>query len=478
MGRYHSPMRFLATMILVTLAALPAGAVELPDLGESARATVSEAQEAQLGREIMRQARGDRDYLDDAEVVEYLNGLGGRLVAASPAPYRQFEFFAVRDASINAFALPGGYIGVHTGLVSAARSESELAGVLAHEIAHVTQSHIARMVDSQKGSALTSLAALAVAILAARANNPEVAQAAITTVQAMTIQSQLDFTREHEKEADRIGLQTLSASGYDPAGMASFFERLQAQGRLYESQAPAYLRTHPLTHERMADLQNRIGELPYRQRLDSLEFQLVRARVQAFEGEAAEAYRRFKALAAGNDDVASRYGLALAALRAGERAAAAKAAARFPATPASPMLVTLAAQVQAETGQPDRALAILRAGLTRYSGYKPLAYAYVRALLAAGKVDEARRFVIERQRWWADDPRLYRLLAECNHGLGRRAEGHLAQAEAHIRQDQPSLALEQLQLARQAGDGDFYTLSMVDARLRELREREQREAKP
>ncbi|NTV96843.1 MAG: M48 family metallopeptidase [Thiobacillus sp.] len=466
-------------MILVVCTAFPARAYELPDLGESARTTMSEAQEGQLGREIMRQIRVDKDFLDDAEATEYINRLGRQLVAASPAPYRHFEFFIVRDPSINAFALPGGYVGVHTGLISAARNESELAGVLAHEISHVTQNHIARIVDSQKGSALTSLAALAIAILAARSDNPQMAQAAIATAQAMQIQSQLDYTREHEKEADRVGLQTLADSGYDPAGMASFFERLLAKGRLYQSEAPAYLRTHPLTHERMADLQNRLGEMKYRQHADSLDFQLVRARVQASEGEAADAYNYFKALAGSRQsDDATRYGYVIAALRAGERDAATKAFGKLDPDLASPMLVTLAARLRLETNQPVKALAILKAGLAKYSGYRPLAYTYVHALLAAGRADEARAFVTERLRIWEDDQNLFRLLAESDHALGRRAEGHLAQAEAHILLDQPAQAMEQLQLARQAGDGDFYTLSVVDARLRELREREQREKKP
>jgi predicted Zn-dependent protease len=469
-------MRLLSTMILVALIGAPAAASELPDLGESARVTMSEAQEAEYGREVMRLIRADKDYLDDPEVVEYLNSLGDRLVAASPAPYRHFRFFLVRDASINAFALPGGYIGVHTGLISAARDESELAGVLAHEIAHVTQSHIARIVDAQRGTALTTLAALAVAILAARADNSQVAQAAITTAQAVTMQKALDYTREHEKEADRVGLQTLSESGYDPAGMVSFFERLQSQGRLYESQAPAYLRTHPLTHERMADLQNRLGKLSYRQHADSTDFRLIRARIQAAEGEAGAAYQRFKALAAIQDDEATRYGLALAALRAGERERAAVVVAGLMTASSSPMVFTLAARLHLEAGQPDRAQAVLRDGLARHSGYKPLVYAHVRALLAGGKAGEARSLVMERLRWWPEDAALYRLLAESNQAAGRRAEAHLAEAEAHIRLDQPGPAMEQLQLARQAGDGDFYTLSIIDARLRELREREQKRA--
>ncbi len=470
-------MRLLLTMLLAAVAALPAGAVELPDLGESARATVSEQEEAKLGGEVMRQIRGDKDYLDDPEVVDYLNRLGDQLVAVSPTPYRNFEFFVVRDDSLNAFALPGGFIGVHTGLIAAARNESELAGVLAHEIAHVTQNHMARIVDAQKGSALTSLAALAVAILASRSDNPDLAQAAMVGAQAMTIQRQLDFTREHEKEADRIGLQTLSESGYDPAGMASFFERLQSQGRLYESQAPAYLRTHPLTHERIADLQSRLADMKYKQHSDSLDFQLVQAKIQAGQGDPVQAYKKFKARVAVRNEAATRYGLALAAVRAGEIGEATKIANALEREQGSPMVVSLSARIDQAGGKPEQAVETLRAGLAKHSGYKPLAYAYGQALLSTGKAAMARDFVTERLRWWPDDAGLFRLLAQSDHAVGRRSEGHLAQAEVHIRLDEPALALEQIMLARQAGDGDFYTQSVIDARLRELREREKHDAK-
>ena len=460
--------------------AVPAGrpsASELPDLGEAARATVSEASEARLGREIMRQIRGDKDFLDDPEITDYLNALGERLAAASPSPGRQFEFFAVRDPLINAFALPGGFIGVHTGLISAAGDESELAGVLAHEIAHVTQNHIARIVDSQKGSALTTLAALAVAILASRSDNAQLAQAAVTTAQALAMQSQLDYTRDHEREADRVGLQTLGSAGYAPAGMVSFFERLQTQGRLYENKAPAYLRTHPLTHDRMADLQNRLAETAYRQHLDSIEFALVRAKVKAAEGDAGDALKRFAALAELHDDPSALYALTASALRAGDRARARETFTRLEKKIASPMVESLGIQVLLENAQADLALTRSQNALSRYPAYKPLAYVHARLLLRLGKATDARAFVTRQLGLWPEEPRLYRLLAEVNLALGRRAEGHLAQAEAHLRQDQPSLAMEQLLLVRSVGDGDFYALSVADARLRELRQRELEEQK-
>lgn len=481
-GRYHSAMpifrlnparTLLALSLGGLLAAAPACAIDLPDLGEAARGSFSELQEAQLGREIMRQIRTDRAYLDDGEIEDYLGTLGDRLVAANPEPTRSFRFFGVSDPTINAFALPGGFIGVHTGLIAAARNESELAGVLAHEIAHVSQNHIARMVDSQKGSALVTLAALAVAILAARSDT-NVSQAAIATAQAYSLQNQLDFTRENEREADRIGFQTLGNAGYSPAGMASFFERLQAQGRLYENNAPAYLRTHPLNHERIADMQNRIADMPYRQHQDSIEFDLVRAKVLAAEGDARSALARHAIDARARPaDVGAHYAWAAAALRAGEIGVARQALAELDRLAKAPMIDSLAARILQRAGAGEQALARLRAALRTQGSSKPLAYAYAELLLDQAQAEAARTFLVERRRLWPEDARLFGLLARAQHSLGHRAEGHWAMAEAHLLNDSLAAAREQLELARRAGDGDFYTQSVIDARLRLVREREQ-----
>lgn len=470
-------MRLRHAIALALLVAFPTRASELPDLGESARTSFSEAQEARLGREIMQQIRASRDYLDDAEITDYLNAVGDRLAASSPSPYRHFEFFVVRDPTINAFALPGGYIGVHTGLISAARNESELAAVLAHEIAHVTQNHIARMVDAQKVSGLASLAALAIAILAARSNS-QVSQAAVTMAGAMNVQSQLDFSRDHEREADRVGLQTLVQAGYSAVGMPSFFERLQAQGRLMETGAPAYLRTHPLTFQRIADMQNRVADMPYRQHQDSLEFRLVRARVWAEEGDAARALRSFEARVIDEaDDVATWYGLALAALRAGQPGRAGQAVQRLDALDArSPMVAALAMEVEQALGQIDRALARGKTALGRYSAHRPLVYTYTRTLLDANRPVEALRFVDEQLLTWPEDPVLHALKARAHSDLGQRLDAHLAQAEAHVRQGAVGAAIEQLHLAVRSGSGDFHKLSIAEARLRELRAIQQREA--
>lgn len=467
----------LSVICLALLTGLPARAVDLPDLGESARSTLSELEEVRVGREVMRQIRQHRDFVTDAELGNYLNTLGERLAASSAKPYLQFEFFAVRDATINAFALPGGFIGVHTGLLTAARNESELAGVIAHEIAHVTQNHIARLVDSQRSSGLTTLAALAVAILAAR-SNPEVAQAAVTTAQALSVQSQLDFTRENEKEADRLGFQNLDRSGFDPAGMASFFERLMTQSRFQDNSAPTYLRTHPLSHERMADLQNRLADTPYHQHQDSLEFTLLRAKLMAEEGDPRQAQQRFTAfLRERPDDAGALYGLVQASLRTGDDAGAASAFRRLAAKADSPLVETLGARIDLARGATGAAIDRLRAAQIRFSAYKPLTYAYAEALLRGKRVNEAIAHVQNGLLTWPEDARLHALLAQSRFAAGQPMEGHLAMAESYIQSDLPAAAMEQLQLALKAGGGDFYTQSIVESRLRELRQQERRDAK-
>jgi len=468
-------MQKICLIALAIFMILPAHALELPDLGEVSRVTLSEAHEDRVGREIMRQIRDSADFLDDPVLDEYLNTLGERLTAASPDPGRHFELFPVRDASINAFALPGGFIGVHTGLIAATRNESELAGVLAHEIAHVTQSHIARIVDAQKSHGLASLAALAIAILAAR-SNPEVAQAAIVTTQAMSIQNQLDFTREHEREADREGLRILSAAGFAPQGMGTFFERLQAQGRLYENNAPSYLRTHPMTYERIADIQNRLSAIPYRQVADSQEFTLVRARVEAAAGEARDALREFNVRTREHPSAAAWYGLAQASMRVGELEQAAQALdAAIKLAEPSPLLDLARAELALARGDHAAAVRFSSAGLARDSAYRPLAYLHVKALLRARQGREALTFLDERQRIWSSDARLFSLKAEAHQQLGQGAESHLAQAEAYVLADRIGAAIEQLRQAQSQSKADFYTLSIVDARMRELRDRQQTE---
>jgi predicted Zn-dependent protease len=211
---------------------------KLPDLGDSSQTLLSPAQERKLGEYIVRQIRAGGGYMDDPEVNDYLNELGNRLVTATRDVKQDFVFFAVPDPQINAFALPGGFVGVNTGLILLAQDESQLASVLAHEISHVTQHHMTRMLANQQNVLMTTLAGLALAILAAKVGGGGGAgqgtQAAIAGSQALAIQQQLNFTRENEYEADRVGFARLVAAGFDPNAMATFFDRLQRASRFVE----------------------------------------------------------------------------------------------------------------------------------------------------------------------------------------------------------------------------------------------------
>jgi len=466
---------FVLTLLVIAAIALPrAWAQALPDLGGTADAALTPQTERTIGETIMREIRlRERAYLDDPEIADYLERLGVALLAGAPQARLDFEFFAMRDPSINAFALPGGFIGVHTGLLLAAESESELAAVLAHEMAHVTQRHIARLFGAQQQQAIPAMVAIAAAILLGR-SRPDLASGAAAAVQAGSIQSQLNYTRDFEREADRIGMQTLSDAGFDARAMGAFFDKLQRQTRVADDgSVPSYLRTHPVTSERIADVEGRAATLKYRQRLDSLEFHLVRAKLRAESGDAQEAVTQHSSALRDRRyaiEAAARYALASALLRAGEpRRAAAELERLRAANAASPMIESLAARVQRALGEREAALATLREAMTRYPNRRFLAYDTANALQEAGSNELAIALITEQLRTHPRDARLHRLQAQIYAALGKRLLQHQSQAELYVLQGSLPAAIEQLQLARAAGDGDFYQLSAVEARLKALR---------
>jgi Putative Zn-dependent protease, contains TPR repeats len=312
---------------------------------------------------------------------------------------------------------------------------------------------------------------LALALLAAR-SNPQAAGAAIASTQALAVQNQLNYTREYEREADRVGFETMSKAGFDPHGMASFFTRLQRANRLSDNNAPAYLRTHPLTSQRIADMDARADAAPYVQVPDSLDFQLVRARLRAADGTPQEAVALFKAeLRDKRYSQASveHYGLALALLRARHYPAAEAEIQRLQAMPntRSPMIADLAARSAADAGQYATALARYRAAMTSYPGYRPLLYGYADALFKAGKVSDSAAFTENQLQQWPDDRRLWRLSAQAFAQLGQQLQSHRALAEALALSGNLKGAIEQVDIGLKAGDGGFYEKSAAEARRRE-----------
>jgi predicted Zn-dependent protease len=485
-------MKFLHLFLLGLLLAPAVLAEGLPDLGDYSLSVLPPQEERRIGEEIMREIRASGELVNDIEVADYLAALGYKLAANSSDNRQEFNFFVIQDPTINAFALPGGFIGVHTGLIQSARSESELASVLAHEIGHVVQKHMARMVAQQKQDTIPSIAAMAAAILMARAN-PQLGQASMTAVQAGSVQKQLDYTREHEREADRVGLQILNDSGFDTRAMPAFFETLMKSSRVAEGSAPSFLRTHPLSTERIADVRNRVEQLPYRQVPDSLEFKLIRAKLHAMQGTADDAARFFAGGLSGKesgsvaaqrkdyvltlkpaldfDEVAQRYGLVLSLMREGSPG---RARQEFnllrDMLPDHPMIETLAANLLMEEGRTREAFSAYRQALTLFPKHRGLIYAYAEALLAADQPDVAITLLVEKQLVYPNDSYLYELQSRAYTRLGRNLQRHQAQGEAYYRNYDLAAAIEQMELAVKSGDGDFYQLSIVEARLKQLRQ--------
>jgi predicted Zn-dependent protease len=462
----------IRSLLVLSLACNSLAAADLPDLGEVSRQYFSDQDEQLLSRTIMRDIYADPSYLDDPEIEAYLEQLGYRLVSVSSRNQRDFNFFVIQHSSINAFALPGGNIGVHTGLLLAAQNESELAGVLGHEIAHVTQDHIARMVAAQSQSYWPTLAALALAILASRSNS-NVASAAIASTQALAIQNQLNYTRDYER---------LTKAGFDPRGMPSFFTKLQRTNRLYDNSAPAYLRTHPLTSERIADMEARAESTPYLQIPDSLNFQLVRTRLRAREGTPQEAVKVFQGQLQDKrytQAATVHYGLALAFLRARAYANAESEIQKLSVLKIhTPMIATLAGRVAQEGGQDKLALERYRTGIAAYPGYRPLLYGYADSLLKVNRAQESSSFLATQLSLWPRDIRFWRLAAQAHMRLNQRSQGHRAIAEGYALSGNLTAAIEQINLAIKADDGGFYELSTAEARRREWQELEKSQRKP
>jgi predicted Zn-dependent protease len=470
----------------------------LPILGDAARGDLSPVLERKLGEEIMRDIRRDRDFLDDAPILEYLNTFGSGLVASYPGARGEtnadYYFFAVRDGQLNAFALPGGFIAVHSALLLAAQSESELASVLGHEIGHVAQRHIARMIGQQKQDALIPLAAMVLAALAARGSG-DAAMGVMAGGQGLAIQRQLNFSRDAEREADRVGFQIMSKGGYDTSGMVAFFGRMQAASRVYSDLMPAYLRSHPLTTERISDIQARIRDMPYRQRVDNLEFHLIRARARVLQdgstkglAETGTTFETQQRLQNRQQQIGAQYGLAFLALKKGQLAQAqvmldkARGTMRRTegtfstgqaASDGAAVFAALSLEVKLASGQ---SAAVKLEGLKeaeqahrQFPLVRGIAGQYADAMIVNGKPEEATRFLREQALQYREEAKLHELLAKAYAAQGKQALQHIALAEQYALSGGKQAALDQLVIARKAGDASFYDMALIDARERELK---------
>ncbi|HMM74430.1 MAG TPA: M48 family metalloprotease [Gammaproteobacteria bacterium] len=446
---------------------------ELPDIGDSAGAIISPEQERQLGASTMRQLRRMAPIVTDEEVEDYIQKLGMEL-GKHANYYGDFHFFVIESPVINAFAVPGGYIGVHSGLILNSKSESEVASVLAHEISHLTQRHGARMIEAASNMSIPSMAAFLGAILVA-AIAPQAGMGALAAVGAAQQQYQINFTRANEKEADRIGIELLHESGFRTMSMADFFGRLERANRYSDPKMiPEYLRTHPVTVNRIAEARERAERMHDDVvREDSYEYQLVwhKLNVMAAEdpNQARNYYETMLRDGSFQNESAARYGYALALIEARDLARARIEIGKLLAEqPRLPPFRLLAAKLEQEDGHTAAALKLLKQLHADEPDNRAACYTYVALLNRTDRPAEAKRVL--RDFGVADErePRFYKLLAEAEERLGDQANSHYNLAEYYRSMGELELAFEQLRLAQVVPDLSHYQRLRIDARIDEI----------
>jgi predicted Zn-dependent protease len=443
----------------------------LPDLGDTSGQIFTPQHDRELGTEFMRQIRQAGLVLEDEEATRYLKNLGRRLAMYSENPGHNFTFFLVDDPRINAFAGPGGYIGTNTGLFTAAESESELAGVLAHEIAHVTQRHLARAFDSADKLSLPNTAALLAAILIGTQDS-QAGAAALTAASALNIQQQINFTRANEKEADRVGIRALAGAGFDPHGMAGFFEKLQKNAKLYGTQPPEFLSTHPVTTDRIAEATSRAESYPAFKRTDEQQFQLMRARLRVAGYESTRQvlldFERFHGKDGGGTDVERyEYALLLAAGKQYEKAARVMRQLHH-ADPDRLAYRLALGRILQQAGELDAALNLYRESLSLYPGESIVVLPYANTLMTAGKSEQAYTMLADLSNSAADNPAVYKLLAQAAGKTNRPLQTHTAMAEYYYLNGYTVQAVEQMKLAQKSARLSNYQAARIEARLKAL----------
>ena len=460
------------TLLALACLALPVGASELPSLGDSSSAIVSPEQEYRLGRAWLSILRGQVDQLSDPQLKDFVETSVYRLAETSQVEDKRLEFVLLNSPQINAFAAPGGIVGVNGGLLLHAQTEAEYAAVLAHELAHLSQRHFARGIEAQQRMQVPVMAAMLAGIVAAAAGAGDAGIATIMGAQAAAIQNQLSFSRQNEQEADRIGLLNLERAGYDPRAMPSMFERLMRQYR-YDSKPPEFLLTHPVTESRIADTRNRAEQWPTKGVEDSLSYQLMRARTQLmFEETPGIAAKRFRDMLDNNPNLdAARYGLALAQTKAGRFDEARKELNTLLSKSPGELPYNLALiELDEATHHLDAASQRIERMQVLYPGSYPLEQARIDLLLKQNRAQEAdgalEKLLTQRPR----DPDIWYQVAEVR-GLARNIIGlHQARAEFFALVGDYDQALEQLDLAKHRASNNFPLASRIDARQQQLRE--------
>lgn len=507
--------RLLAALISAGLVSAAAGQdAGLPDLGSSANALISPQEAQGAGAAMLRQMRALNMVVDDPLLDDYINDLGFRLVASCAKPKEHFAFFIVKDSEINAFAAPGGYIAVNSGLITITRSESELAGVIAHEIGHITQNHLQRAFeDSKKDAPLMALVLLGAIAAGSGSHSGDAPMAVLAGGQSLIAQKSINFTRKDEIEADRVGIKTLARAGFDPNAMASFFQRMEdvMSADAGGIDVPSFLQTHPVTTARISDAKSRAGALIAEQKrhFSGAEMDpqllarstvptrfvknpatllgpapsgshglstwaLMRERVRVLAGDApklATYYASNLHSEHGFDTPSNHYGYALALTRSGRaKDAVTQLQALLKSHPDNLILRLAMADARLQTGERGAALALYNRLNTESPRNRAVALAYAQALTVGNDKAKARQAAELLQPFARDavEPEIYSAYARANEKAGDVERAGEAFADASYYAGRPFDAMEQLKRLLKHKDLDYYARARIRARINEL----------
>jgi beta-barrel assembly-enhancing protease len=450
--------------------------IDLPTLGDTSSTTISPVQERILGQKWLRFYRSQVLTSSDPLIIDYLEGLIGRLLPYSQLNNKHIDLVVAENSTLNAFAVPGGIIGIHTGLLHYAKTENQLAAVLSHEMGHLSQRHYARQLEQQKKMMMPMLAGMLAGLVLAANSNGDAGMAAIMGTQAATQAARLSFSRQNEQEADRIGMQTMVEAGLDPYAAAGMFEEMMRANRL-NRRPPEYLLTHPVSETRVADARNRAQHFQPKEYPDNLEFQLMRTRVRVAHEETPQlAVKMFKGelKRENKSPQSSRYGLSLALANSGQIDEA--RAALAPLLKEDPNRITfqiMRADIEIAGERYKAALAILDEQLKLNPNSYPLIIRTAEALMKAGSYAESAKMLDLYSRKRSNDDYIWYLLAEVNGLAGNILGVHEARAEYFILNGVYDRAQIQLRNALKLTSANTYRTALLEERLKYVEEQMQ-----
>ncbi|WP_317931612.1 M48 family metalloprotease [Halioxenophilus sp. WMMB6] len=467
-----------ACLLLGSLASLPLSSlgnsnnIQLPDLGDTSSGLISPAREYKLGQAWLRMFRSQVKTSSDPLLYEYTEQLLADLATHSQLKNQQLDLIIIPNPTINAFAVPGGVVGVNTGLFLYAEDEDQMASVLSHELAHLSQRHYARSLEASSNASIPTMAGILAGFILAATAGADAGMAAISATQAAALDQQLRFSRQNEQEADRIGLQTLIAAGRNPSAPAEMFERMLRETR-YSSRPPEFLLTHPVTESRIADARNRANRLAEAPPAEHNYFYFMQARAKLLHAENANiAVQIFTSELEGEspNDMASRYGLALALTEAGRfDEAKAQLAYLTEMAPEENLFTIATAKLEAKMGDYDAAQYRLQQALKLSPDNHPLNTALAEVLMDAGRYSQSELVLTEHTKRRPNDEYLWYLLAEVRGLSGNILGLHQARAEYFILNGVYDKARKQIDNALKLAKSD-YTIALLEQRKRDIDE--------